>query len=265
MSIADKLTTIAENEQKVYDVGKTAGESIGYERGHTEGEQSAYDKFWDTYQLNGKRDYYQGAFAGGGWNAQTFKPKYPIKTRPTGGQFIFYYFNHDSFADDGLTYNPVMDFTEFSKMIDFSELNQASQIFRDARIKNLTVDFSNATIFSLTFFTGDGGWLNNLTIKVSEKCTNFSSAFAYTNMLTNLTFTEDSVIAATIQLQQSPLTVESMKSVIGALKNYAGTDKEGTCQVKFSDSCWAKLEADSIAPDGGTWQNYVISTLGWTI
>ena len=34
MSIADKLTTIAENEQKVYDAGA----------------KSEHDKFWDSYQ-----------------------------------------------------------------------------------------------------------------------------------------------------------------------------------------------------------------------
>ena len=37
MSVADKLTTIVENEQKVYDAGK----------------QAAYDWFWDRYQLDG--------------------------------------------------------------------------------------------------------------------------------------------------------------------------------------------------------------------
>ena len=34
MSIAEKLTTIAENEQKVYDAGQ----------------KSEYDRFWDSYR-----------------------------------------------------------------------------------------------------------------------------------------------------------------------------------------------------------------------
>lgn len=62
MSIADKLQTILENEQKVFDAGKKA----------------EYDRFWDTYQQNGNRAYYVYAFGGEGWNDDTYKPKYPI-------------------------------------------------------------------------------------------------------------------------------------------------------------------------------------------
>ena len=48
MSIADKLTTIAENEQRVYDAGK----------------QAQYDEFWDDFQKNGTEYMYYGyAFA----------------------------------------------------------------------------------------------------------------------------------------------------------------------------------------------------------
>ena len=39
MSIAEKLITIAENEERVYESGKKA----------------AYDRFWDVYQQNGNR------------------------------------------------------------------------------------------------------------------------------------------------------------------------------------------------------------------
>ena len=39
MSIAEKLTTVAENVPKVYEAGKKA----------------EYDAFWDKYQNNGKR------------------------------------------------------------------------------------------------------------------------------------------------------------------------------------------------------------------
>ena len=40
MSIAEKLVTVAENEQKVYDAGK----------------QAEYDAFWDNYQVYGNRE-----------------------------------------------------------------------------------------------------------------------------------------------------------------------------------------------------------------
>lgn len=62
MSIAEKLETIAENEQKVFDAGK----------------KSQYDEFWDAFQnygavLNGNH-----MFSGVAWTPENFKPKYDI-------------------------------------------------------------------------------------------------------------------------------------------------------------------------------------------
>lgn len=72
MSIAEKITKIAENEKKVYDAGK----------------KSEYDAFWDSYQDNGKRTDYSLAFGGAGWNEEIFKPKYAIA--PTNAYMMFY-------------------------------------------------------------------------------------------------------------------------------------------------------------------------------
>lgn len=79
MSIADKLTTIAENVQKVYDAGKAAGGGgSGYEEGFADGKLDERDSFWDTFQNKGKRDDYQRAFYNTFWNDTTYNPKYPI-------------------------------------------------------------------------------------------------------------------------------------------------------------------------------------------
>jgi hypothetical protein len=61
----------------------------------------------------------------------------------------------------------------------------------------------------------------------------------------------------------NPLDADSMKSVITHLKDYAGTADAGKKTVKFTDACWTALEADSVAPDGNTWRDYVETTLGW--
>ena len=63
MSISEKLTTIAENEQKVYEAGK----------------QAEYDRFWDAFQDNGNRTKYIYGFYGGGFDVNNFYPKYDIK------------------------------------------------------------------------------------------------------------------------------------------------------------------------------------------
>jgi hypothetical protein len=53
-----------------------------------------------------------------------------------------------------------------------------------------------------------------------------------------------------------------MKNIISCLNNYSGTSNEYTYRVVFTDDCWAALEADSIAPTGTTWADYV-NSLGW--
>ena len=63
MSIAEKLTAIAENEQKVFDAGKKA----------------EYDVFWDELQEYGNKPDYQYTFIY--WNDKMYHPKYPIVLR----------------------------------------------------------------------------------------------------------------------------------------------------------------------------------------
>lgn len=81
MSIADKLTQIAEKQQRVYDAGFSAGQAQGgggsYDQGYTDGQKAEYDRFWDAFQNNGQRDNYQNAFAN--WNDESYKPKYTIQ------------------------------------------------------------------------------------------------------------------------------------------------------------------------------------------
>jgi hypothetical protein len=62
MSIAEKLQTIAENEQRVYDAGK----------------QAEHKAFWDGYLDNGNLRYCVYLFSGRGWNDNTFRPNHDI-------------------------------------------------------------------------------------------------------------------------------------------------------------------------------------------
>lgn len=96
MSIAEKLQTIAENEQRVYDrgygIGNRRGHSEGFGQGRDFGYQEGYgkgyddgvaagggdDAFWDVYQDNGNRKSYAYAFSGDGWKNDNFYPKYNI-------------------------------------------------------------------------------------------------------------------------------------------------------------------------------------------
>lgn len=101
------------------------------------------------------------------------------------------------------------------------------------------------------------------TLTVDEK-TVFSTTFNNCSALENITF-EGTIATNGLNLQWSPLSPDSMKSVILHLKNFAGTEYEGAYSVTFSETCWAALDAEgATAPNGDTWRNYM-RTLGWSV
>jgi len=71
--VTQKLREASENCARVYEAGLAAGE------------KNEHDAFWDTFQKNGTRVYYDNAFSdtgnqGGRWiYGLSYKPKYPIK------------------------------------------------------------------------------------------------------------------------------------------------------------------------------------------
>lgn len=144
MSIADKLTTIAENEQKVYDAGA----------------KSEHDKFWDAFQENGKRVSYSSVFVEAirYWSKESFKPKYNIA--PKGSVDSMFFIRNNTYVP---TVYPKI---EMDKLED--ELG-------------IKFDFSNATNFSFAF--ADGGFWRTLNVIDISKATNTSYAFygGYTN------------------------------------------------------------------------------------
>ena len=72
MSIAEKLTTIAENVPKVYEAGKNL----------------EYNRFWDTFQDNGNRTNYDYAFGSRQWVNSIMNPKYPISATSATRMFL---------------------------------------------------------------------------------------------------------------------------------------------------------------------------------
>ena len=91
MSIAEKLTTIADNLQRVYE----AGELVGFKNG----KQAEYDAFWDTFQDYGNRRAYYQAFQKY-WTDETYNPKYPIITDDGGNTNAYDIFAYNSNITD---------------------------------------------------------------------------------------------------------------------------------------------------------------------
>ena len=247
MSIADKLTTIAENEQKVYDAGA----------------KSEHDKFWDAFQENGKRVSYSGVFVEAirYWSKESFKPKYNIA--PKGAVDSMFFIRDNTYVP---TVYPKIEMDkledELGIKFDFSNATNFSFAFADGgfwRTLNV-IDISKATTTSYAFYggftNGTGGYrlakINELI--VSENTPFDSSTFGYQNELTHL------IVSGTIanngfNVQHSPLDYASLVSIKNALADKS-QDTSGTQWIITLGNCKSKYtEADLDE----------ISAKGWTV
>ena len=155
MSIAEKLQTIAENEQKVYEAGK----------------QAEWSEFWDNYQNRGEAISYNNAFSYNKFSKETYKPKYNIKVSSgsTTAQFMF--------RDNSLITDTLVD-------IDVSEPSQFTQAFDSCSnlvtirklivSDKLTYGTSFNKCYALKNITFEGIIGNNISFSASTKLTHDS-------------------------------------------------------------------------------------------
>lgn len=243
MEMANGVHTVCDYQ---YYQGRTEGEEVGHANGVEDGKQEAYDTFWDAAQNNGELMEYTYAFYNSSlWNEITFKPKYPL--RPKMAAYMFY-------SNKRIPLLPVE--------ADFSQCGNMSYCFCSTRFQQLPViDMRKvaSTITQQSVFYG----CENLTSieKIYLHGGNYGDSFEKLTSLVEIR-TEGEFVSS-LNFQWSPLSVMSMKSIISCLKNFTGTDKKFAYTLTFSDECWAALEADSTAPDGGTWKDYVTYTLCW--
>jgi hypothetical protein len=225
------MNTVETNNQRIFDSG------------YNTGKQNEYDTFWDAFQDNGNRDNYQYAFYGRGWNKDTLKPKYMMVT--STGESMFRRCNDVN--------ETRLDMTEICKKLDTSQATSAAYMFMDAFLDNVTVDLGNATTLVNCFFSGNVGGnksIRNITLKVTDKCTTFSNAFAYCGATEEIIFTEDSVIEGNgLNLQWSKkLNKASIKSIINCLSD----EKEGLTLTLSQTAVDNAFETIKGAADGST-------------
>lgn len=248
MSIADKLTTIAENEQKVYDAGA----------------KSEHDKFWDAFQENGKRVSYSNVFleAIRYWSKESFKPKYNIA--PKGSVDSMFFIRNNTYVP---TVYPKIEMDkledELGIKFDFSNATDFSYAFADGgfwRTLNV-IDISKATNTSYAFYggytNGIGGYrlakINELI--VSENTPFDSSTFGYQNELTKL------IVSGTIakngfNVQHSEwLNYASLVSIKNALADKS-QDTSGTQWIitvgSTNKAKYTEADLDEISAKGWT-------------
>lgn len=230
MSIADKLTTITENQQRVYDAGFTAGQESGggggsYDQGYADGKQAEYDRFWDACQENGNRTKYSYAFAHGSWKDETFKPKYDI--RPVGD--ASYMFNKCQITDlKGILERQGV-------VLDLSGVTWSVNTFHEMR-ENTRVpelDIRNTPDFTFSYNTS---LVSIDKLILNEDGTNALS-FSYCQSLEYIRF--DGVIGKDLNMQHCKnLTNDSVQSIIDHLKDLTG---ETAKTVRFHATVGANI------------------------
>ena len=249
MSIGEKLTTIAENEQKVYEKGRT----------------DEWNEFWDEFQQNGTRKIYDYAFVGTistnsglSWTDVTFKPKYDFK--PTNANRMF----HGSGIID---LKSILD--KQGVVLDLSNCSNVALMFGYASYMTHVPELNISKVGvngAITMFS----WCIRLEIidKLifrADGQTSHSEMFKQCQALKEVRF--GGVIGQDISFSFSPLL--STDTVIDAIlhfKNYAGTSDAGKYTLTLHDNTkTAMANLGAIAEFGGKTYDAYLTDIGWNL
>ena len=217
MSIADKLTQIAENEQAVFEAGKESERKV----------------FWGAFQNNGNRTDYRYAFAGAGagWTVDNFKPMYNV--HPTTDA-------REMFRDSRINADLGAILNECGVTLNFSGCTRMEYAFYNTYFAVLPeIDLSGATATGAFDYSAKLVTISNLIVSDTTTAIGISNCTA----LKNITIT--GTIANSLWIASSPLTKASIESIIGALSGTVTgktlTVNAAAKQAAFTDSEWAAL------------------------
>ena len=192
MSIAEKLTTIAENEPKVFEAGKKARE----------------DEFWNTIQNNGNATTYTRLFSNTHWTDSLFKPRHNLVM--SAGANAFQENNVITAIDKKYDGSPLI--------IDMSLISTNTMttrmFYKTTALKSIgTIIPRKETTWSQTFDVASKLTTIRFSDGVMEDGTDISASQN----------PENNKIGKAIDFSDCPLDVESIRSIINALYDYSGT------------------------------------------
>lgn len=243
MSIAEKLVEIAQDLPKVYDAGFAAGQNAGgggYDEGYEAGKKAEYDRYWDMLQQNGTRIDYQQAFRLVYTDA-LFKPKYDIA--PDNAQAMF--------AGSKIT-NLKQLLEDADVVLDFSKARYLTSLFDSSAVTHVpTIDCSNvfATAMSNIFLNAKAvAYIEKMIVKEETK---FVNAFTNASSLVDIRF--EGTIGEDISFHWSPLSKESIESVVSHLSD-AASGKTATFKKTAVLTAFVTEEA---------WLAYIASKPNW--
>lgn len=230
MSVGEKLATIAENEQKVYDAGKNF----------------QYHKFWDNLQQYGQRKEYIGAFSR--WNKTLFKPKYDMQ--PTKAMYMFENFRTDI---DMVELLKECDVTlDFSKCTNFQNFLMWSHILRLGVIDTRSaaqVHFYYAYMLKT---------IDRLILKDDG-----SQTFSFESCpIQNITI--EGVIGKNINLKwSSKITHDSLISIINALSTTATKQTVTFSKTAINNAFGIDIDDETTYPEGSEFYNLRNTKSNW--
>ena len=229
MSIAEKLTKVAENVPKVYEAGK----------------KSEYDAFWDAIQQNGTKKRYQSTFDSSAWNDKVFKPKYDI--RPTTAKEMFRAARFTDlkacFENSGVVLD-TSDCTDFDMTFYYGTYGHIPEI-----------DTRSATNLLSIFCGADAHTIDKWILKDDGSQKFNQNTFTH-NSLKNL------VVEGVIGQNQlsfancTNLTHDSLLSILNALKDYSDYTGSTTWKITLGSQNIAKLTDED---------KEIASSKGWVI
>lgn len=155
MTIAEKLTKIAENVPKVYEQGK----------------QAEHDAFWEQYQRGGATTAdYSNAFYTGRWTDDIYKPKYDIVSSNSFNSLFAY----SKITDTLVTIDATLLTSSSKQQALFNYATQLKTIplIRVAEHNTYSGWFSNCTSLENISFEGVIG--NDIDFRYSTKLTRVS-------------------------------------------------------------------------------------------
>lgn len=244
MSIAEKLTTITENEKKVFDAGK----------------KEERKEIWDMIQQNGQRSDYSYGFSN--WYGDNFKPKYDI--RPT--ERAAYMFSNFKSRDGG-SINLVKLLEEAGIAMDLGGITSTTgynYMIRYSDISHLgTIDISHISTLSNMLYAAEK--LKQVYLKVNEGTLNFAN-----NIFEGSPNVEDFQIVSGVLGRNVPLgkghklSKTSIISVINALSD-SGTGYTVTfSKTAINKAFGIDIDDETTYPEGSEYYILRNSKPNWT-
>ncbi len=263
-TVNEKMTAIADNIRE-----KTGGTEAltldqmasGVNEVYESGKKIEHNAFWDNYlkdsNENGASVRQVSRFAGSAWNDNTFYPNQDIYVKY--GYQMFYY-NQVSNIKERLE--------ECGSKLIFDNSNSVGSMFESCLTTELpTIELNKVSNKDATQRLCHG-CTSLVTIEkiIAVEGNLWGNSFTRCSKLENIVF--EGVIGNTISFSDSPLTVESLKSIITHLKDYTATTSEHTYTVTFKASAFEVLEAEGATAEYNgeacTWAE-LIDNLKWNL